>query len=66
MGFEVDKGCCHLAPVAKFERALAQPATGDDAYRIGGAAVDFDEGDQTLAIPATRLLDPQPSASEHC
>ena len=66
MGFEIDKGCCHLAPVAKFECALAQPATGDDADGIGGAAVDFDEGDQSLAVPPARVLDAQAGTSQHC
>ena len=65
MGFEVDEGCRHLAPVAKFERPFAQPATGDDADGIGGAAIDLDEGDQALAVPSARFLDAQARASQH-
>jgi hypothetical protein len=66
IGLEIDKGRCHFAPVAKFERTLAQAATGDDANGISGTAVDFHKGDQAFAVPATRLLDPQPSATQHC
>jgi hypothetical protein len=64
-GLEVDKGCCHLAPVTKLKGALAQPATGDDGDRIGCAAVYFDDRDQAFAIPAAWLLNAQAVASEH-
>ena len=57
LGCEVDKRRSHLAPVAKLQRALTQSASGDDADGIGGAAVDFDEGDQPLAILSARVID---------
>src|SRR6185437_6497739 len=60
----VDEGGGHLAPVAEFKRALAQAAAGDDADGVGGAAVDFDEGDEAFAIAAPRLLDVQAPAAE--
>jgi hypothetical protein len=66
MGFKVHKGGRHLAPIAKFKRTLAQTATGDHPNGIGGAAVDFDEGNQAFAILASWLLDAQAVASEHC
>src|ERR1700722_241210 len=59
MGFEVHKRCCHLAPVPEFERSLAKPATSDHPNRVGGAAIDFDEGNQAFAIFASWLLDAQ-------
>jgi len=49
-GVEVDEGGGHLAEVAKLEGAFADAAAGDDADGVGGAAVDFDEGDEALAI----------------
>jgi hypothetical protein len=66
MGFEVHKGCCHFAPVAKFERPLTQPATGHNANGVGGATIDFDEGDEALAVAASRLLYAEAAAPEHC
>jgi hypothetical protein len=47
---EVDEGGGHLAEVAMFEGSLAEAAAGNDRDGIGGAAVDFDEGDEALAI----------------
>jgi hypothetical protein len=64
MGFEVYEGGCHLAPIAKLERTFAQPAARDYADRIRGAAIDFDEGDQSFAIPAAWVLYTQPAATE--
>jgi hypothetical protein len=66
MSFDIHKGRCHLAPVAKLERALAQPASGDDANGIGSATIDFDEGDQALAITSPWLLQAEAAAPEHC
>ena len=40
---EVDERSCHLAPVAKFDRAFSQAATGDDGNRISGAAINLDK-----------------------
>jgi hypothetical protein len=64
--FQINKGGCHFAPIAKLESALAQPATGDHCNGVGGAAVDFNEGDQAFAILASWFLDAQAAASEHC
>ena len=47
---EVDEGGGHLAEVAMLEGSLAEAAAGDYGDGIGGAAVDFDEGDEALAI----------------
>ena len=49
-GIEVDEGGGHLAEVAELEGALADAAAGNDADCVGGAAVDFDEGDEALAV----------------
>ena len=42
---EVDEGGGHLAVVAMLEGSLAEAAAGDYGDCVGGAAVDFDEGD---------------------
>ena len=47
---EVDKSGGHFAPVTKFEGALADTGAGDDADRVGSAAVDFDEDDGSLPV----------------
>jgi len=47
---QVDEGGGHLAPVAELYSAFAQAAAGDDGNSVGGAAVDFNKGDQTLAV----------------
>ena len=47
---EVEEGGGHLAEVAMLEGSLAEAAAGDDRDRVGGTAVDFDEGDQALAV----------------
>ena len=44
-GVEVDEGGGHLAEVAELEGALADAAAGDDSDGVGGAAIDFNEGD---------------------
>ena len=56
-GADVDEGGGHLSPVAKFQGALAEAASGDDGDGVGGAAVDFDEGDQALAVFTARVFD---------
>ena len=56
-GTDVDEGGGHLAPVAELEGALAEAAAGDDADGVGGAAVDFDEGDEAFAVVAARVVD---------
>src|ERR1700738_2685664 len=58
-GAQVDEGRGHLSPVAKFQGALSETASGDDGDGVGGAAVDFDERDQTLAIFSARVFDAQ-------
>ncbi len=47
---EVDEGGGHLAEVAELEGALADAGGGDDGDGVGGAAVDFDEDDEALAV----------------
>ena len=54
---EVDKGGGHLAPIAKLEGSLAEAAAGDHADGVGGAAIDFHEGDEALAVGAERVVD---------
>lgn len=61
---EIDEGCGHFSPVAKFQSALAEAAPGHHANRIGGAAVDFDKGDEALAICAERVFDAEGFESE--
>lgn len=47
---EVDEGGGHLAPVAELEGALADAGAGDDADGVGGATIDLDEDNGTLAV----------------
>ncbi len=49
-GSQIDEGGGHLAPVAEFDGAFAEAASGDDGDGIGGAAVDLYEGDEAFAI----------------
>ncbi len=49
-GVEVDEGGGHLAEVAMLEGSLAETAACDYSNCVCGAAVDFDEGDQALAV----------------
>ncbi len=62
---EIDEGCGHLAPVAKFDGALAEAAAGDDGDGVGGAAVDLDIGDEALAVDALWVVDAEAFAAEH-
>jgi len=73
-GAEVDEGGGHLAPVAKFEGALAEAAGGDDGDGVGGAAIDFDDGDEALAVgvegavgemAGARVVNVEPVKGEH-
>ena len=66
-GAHVNEGRGHLSPVAKFQSALSETASGDQGYGVGGAAVDFDERDQTFAIffIAARVFDAQFLESDH-
>jgi hypothetical protein len=54
---EIDEGGGHFSPVAEFQGALAETASGDDGDGVGGAAVDFYEGDEALAVFAARVFD---------
>src|SRR5262249_17969815 len=46
-----------LAEVAKFERTFAEAASGDDADRVGHAAVYLDVGDEALAVAADWVVE---------
>ena len=61
----VDKRGCDFSPVAKFERALAQPAAGDHRNSIGSAAVDLNEGDEALAVFAEGIVDSEFDEAQH-
>ncbi len=61
----VDECRCNFSPVAELQRALAQAASGDYGDGVGGAAVDLDEGDQTLAVFAVRIVDAEFLQAEH-
>jgi len=62
---QIDEGGGHLPPVAEFESTLAEAAAGDDGDGVGGAAIDFDEGDETLAVGGAGLGDAEALAAEH-
>ena len=66
---KVDKSRRHLAPVAKLESAFAEAAPGDDSDGIRCAAVDFDIGDEALAVAdrleSARVVDAQLPATKH-
>ncbi len=62
---QINEGRGHLSPVAKFQGALSETASGDHGDGVGGAAVDFDERDQTLAIFSARVFDAQLLQSQH-
>ncbi len=47
---EVNEGGGHFAEVAELEGALADAGGGDDADGVRGAAVDFYEDDEALAV----------------
>jgi len=66
---EVDEGGGHFAPVAEFDGALAEAAAGDDGDSVGGAAIDFDEGDEALAVfrvdETLGVVDAEALATQH-
>jgi hypothetical protein len=62
---EVDEGCGHLAPVTKFNGALAEAAAGDDGDSVGGAAVYLDKSDETLAVGSLGVVDAEAFAAKH-
>jgi hypothetical protein len=52
----INEGRGHLSPVAKFQGALAQAASGHHGYGVGGTAVDLYERYQALAVFAARIF----------
>ena len=71
---EVDEGGGHLAEVAELEGTLAHAAGGDDGDGVGGAAIDFDDGDEALAVgvegavgemAGARVVNVEPVKGEH-
>ncbi len=64
-GADVDKSRCDFSPIAKLQGTLAQAATRDDGHGIGGAAVDLDEGDESLAVLASWIVDTQLLETQH-
>jgi len=54
-----------FSPIAEFQGALAQAAAGDDGDGVGGAAVDFDEGDEALPVFSARIVDSEFLQAEH-
>src|SRR5260370_42046387 len=65
----MDEGGGHVGAVAELDGALAKAAGGDDGDGVGGAAVDFDEGDEALAVlwidEAFGVVDAEALAAEH-
>jgi hypothetical protein len=49
-GLEITESGGDLAPVAKFQGALAEAAVGDQSDSVGDAAVNLDEGDDAFAL----------------
>ena len=62
---EIHEGGGHFSPVAELEGALAEAAAGDDGDGVGGAAIDFNEGDEALAICAPGIVDSKAFKAEH-
>lgn len=60
----VDKGGSHLAPVAKLEGTLTQPAVGNQRNCIRRTAIDFDVRNNSLAIRSSRVNDAEPFKAE--
>src|SRR6266849_3658309 len=64
-GAHVDERRGHLSPVAEFQGALSETASGDHGYGVGCAAVDFYERDQTFPVFTARVFDTQLLESQH-
>src|SRR4051812_5739184 len=64
-GAEVHEGSRHLAPVAKFQRAFSQATAGHYRHRIGGAAINFHESYELLAVLSLRIFDAQLLQAKH-
>src|ERR1700680_3134201 len=56
---------CNFSPVAKLQSTLAEAAPGDNSNGVGGATVDLDKGDQTLAVFSTRVVNAEFSQAQH-
>src|ERR1700722_8388325 len=67
-GVHIYECCCNFSPVAELESTFSEAATGDHGNGVGGAAVDFDEGDKPLPIflIAARIVDAEFRQTEHC
>src|SRR5579864_1682028 len=63
--FHINKGSGNLAPVAKLESALAQAAAGHDHHGVRGATVDFNKGDDALAVLALGIFQTKFFQAEH-
>src|SRR3982074_3156826 len=62
---DIHKRRGNLSPVTKLQRALAQAATSDHRNSIGGAAVNLNEGDESLAVLAVWIVDSEFLQAEH-
>src|SRR5260370_32899064 len=54
-----------LSPVAKLQSAFAQSTARDHRDSVGGAAVDLNKSDETLAVFAARVIDAEFLQPEH-
>src|SRR4030081_3683243 len=55
----------NFSPVAKLQRAFPKAATSDNGDSVSSAAVNLNEGDETLAIFAVRVVDAELLQPEH-
>jgi hypothetical protein len=62
-GFQIAKRSGHFSVIQEFEGAFSEAAAGDDADGVGGAAVDFDEGDEALAVGAEGVAEAEEGES---
>jgi hypothetical protein len=67
-GAYVDERGRDFPPVPKLQGTFAQATTGDYGNGIGGTPVDFDEGDEALAIffIAARVIYTELRQAKHC
>ena len=63
-GFQIDERGRDFAPVAKFQRALAEPAICDQRDSVSHAAVDFDVSHDAFAL-GDRIGDAEFAQAEH-
>ncbi len=62
---DIHKSCRNLSPITKLQSTFAQAATSYDGDSVGGTAVDLNEGDETLAVLAVRVIDAEFLQAEH-